>query len=595
MRNSNFKKIALLILVLPLISAVIIFGLNAANISLSHFIIGDENKVEIDSTLGEYLYAIDSIQPENEQSLKFITCKSNDRPYSLLIDNLKFVHEIYINDELVSQNADKETANYVSDYAYKVFEISKSGDINIQINGSGVAGLKLYLADSQVMENSIKIRIICNALLLFMFFLQTLISVIWYINKRTYPFFLVFAMIGVVTIIKTISTGEFPMLAGALGFTVRNYSFWCPFTACIELLLPGVVMIHLLGIRMTAAQKAVAFICAVIITLLNVWLPVPSPFSLITIIAAYLLCSAVCIYGYIKDKPYSKIIYLNNTVFSSIVIYGFLVTRHVYKSGDLDFYFYAAYLGTVIYLSVFFAVLIKNLSSKMKELEKKKKEFERITLLRGISHDMKLPLSAIKINIQMLEKYKLGAEELKECAQLSSEAVLDLEKMTENISSFINMDEFANGEYTASLHECFDKISRHYAALSLDSEYVFSALWEGEDITMPIKSFQIERMLFNLLDNAFKYNSNCGKVSLSCQTVNKKAIITVEDSGIGMEKDQIDNIYTPFYRADDSRTVSGLGLGLCVVKGVVDGLKGEIKVESGKGTGTKIIVVLPAN
>ena len=303
--------------------------------------------------------------------------------------------------------------------------------------------------------------------------------------------------------------------------------------------------------------------------------------------------TALGIYACLKEKPYSKTMFVNNAVFSAFVIYGSLVNGRVYKSGAMAFYIYAAYLGAVIYLAVFFVVFILDFFRRLKELEGEKKEYERITLLRGIGHDMKLPLTVIKMNNQMLMKYRLEGEELKECAKMSTEAALELEKMADNISSYINMEVLVSNDYVTSFRECFDKTVRHYSALSSVSGYDFSASWDGEDAALPIKSLQIERIFYNLLDNAMKYNKTGGNVSLSCRVEHKKAIILVQDSGIGMEKDQLDKIFMPFYRADESRTVDGLGLGLSVVKGIIENLKGEIKAESKTGIGTKITVILP--
>jgi signal transduction histidine kinase len=100
-------------------------------------------------------------------------------------------------------------------------------------------------------------------------------------------------------------------------------------------------------------------------------------------------------------------------------------------------------------------------------------------------------------------------------------------------------------------------------------------------------------MLYNLLDNAFKYNRPGGDVRLSCEVSPANAVIRVSDTGVGMDQKQLDRIFTPFYRAQDSRTQNGLGLGLSVVKGIVDSLSGRILSESEKGTGTTFTVILP--
>ncbi|MED3563548.1 ATP-binding protein, partial [Bacillus xiapuensis] len=99
----------------------------------------------------------------------------------------------------------------------------------------------------------------------------------------------------------------------------------------------------------------------------------------------------------------------------------------------------------------------------------------------------------------------------------------------------------------------------------------------------------------NLLTNAIKYNYENGNIEIDLNDSGSFVEVTVKDSGIGLEQEQLQRIFDRFYRADTSRTrsVEGTGLGLSIVKSIVDLHHGKIVAESQKGKGTSIKVILP--
>jgi signal transduction histidine kinase len=104
--------------------------------------------------------------------------------------------------------------------------------------------------------------------------------------------------------------------------------------------------------------------------------------------------------------------------------------------------------------------------------------------------------------------------------------------------------------------------------------------------------------MVNLLDNAVKFNRPDGEVVVECLPVNQKLIrISVADSGIGIPNDDVKRIFERFYRVDKSRSrpAGGTGLGLPIVKEVVERMGGTVSVESTLGRGSKFTVLLPAS
>ena len=112
---------------------------------------------------------------------------------------------------------------------------------------------------------------------------------------------------------------------------------------------------------------------------------------------------------------------------------------------------------------------------------------------------------------------------------------------------------------------------------------------------LDIKARTNKGEIVNLIDNAIKYSRTNGNIDINCYKDNDHAIIKVSDDGIGIEKSDIYKIFDPFYRVDKhrSREAGGAGLGLSLVKKLVEKQGGEIKVESEIGTGSSFYVIFP--
>ena len=102
-------------------------------------------------------------------------------------------------------------------------------------------------------------------------------------------------------------------------------------------------------------------------------------------------------------------------------------------------------------------------------------------------------------------------------------------------------------------------------------------------------------MIYNLCDNAVKYNRENGSVKVTVGSADGSAFIRVSDTGIGIAPEHIDRIFERFYRVDKSRSKQsgGTGLGLSIVKHIALSLGGKISAESRLGEGTEITIILP--
>ena len=104
---------------------------------------------------------------------------------------------------------------------------------------------------------------------------------------------------------------------------------------------------------------------------------------------------------------------------------------------------------------------------------------------------------------------------------------------------------------------------------------------------------KLEQLVTILLDNAIKYSGNDTTVHISSTRKGRQAVIAVRDEGIGMDGETVEQIFTRFYRAEESRTTSGYGLGLPIAQRIVQAHGGKISVQSAKGKGTTFTILLP--
>jgi two-component sensor histidine kinase len=241
-----------------------------------------------------------------------------------------------------------------------------------------------------------------------------------------------------------------------------------------------------------------------------------------------------------------------------------------------------------IYLIIFIIFIISYSVYYFTILSRKYDNNVSVDLLRGISHDFKIPLSIIKLNTEISAE-GFSTEGKRNSMQASTNnAIKDLERMIGSLTIYLSKNNYVHKEFNTSVKESIEKTERNFK--NYDENINFEVSYDYEDVILPIDPVWFDRLIYNLVDNAFKYSDDTGRVILGYKKKKKYAIISVIDTGIGMTPDQLSKIFIPFYRADKSRSISGLGLGLSVIKNIVDSINGKIKVISKVGEGTTVII-----
>ena len=246
------------------------------------------------------------------------------------------------------------------------------------------------------------------------------------------------------------------------------------------------------------------------------------------------------------------------------------------------------------------APLLRRIQSQNEQLKRDQKEIEKAALIRqeftaNVSHELKTPLHAISGYAELLENEMVKEEDIKPFAGKIREESTRMTKLVEDIIDLTKLD---NGGIEMKWEDCDLYRIAENAVDSL--EVAATAL--GVEVTVdgtdaPIRAIPqlIYSIVYNLCDNAIKYNHCGGNVNIRVHQTLYNAVLSVKDTGIGIPEESRERIFERFYRVDKSRSkeVGGTGLGLSIVKHAVMIHNGKIEVKSELGEGTEMIVTIP--
>jgi signal transduction histidine kinase len=244
---------------------------------------------------------------------------------------------------------------------------------------------------------------------------------------------------------------------------------------------------------------------------------------------------------------------------------------------------------------VFGLVLTIRTVSREMELARMKSDF-----VSTISHEFKSPLTSIRQLAEMLHSGRIPSEERR---QKYYDVLLEqserLTLLTDNILSLAKIEEgrkeyrFEPADLSALLREVISSIRDRMGHEG------FEIGWENDEdrLIADIDREAVSQALANLLDNAVKYSGESRRIDVRMSVEGEDALITVQDFGIGISKDEQDRVFDRFYRGGDelTRTVKGTGLGLSLVKEIVEAHRGSVHVDSEPGKGSTFSIRLPTN
>ncbi len=236
-------------------------------------------------------------------------------------------------------------------------------------------------------------------------------------------------------------------------------------------------------------------------------------------------------------------------------------------------------------------VTIINDVTQEREAVRVKTEF-----LSTAAHELRSPLTSIRgFSEILLTRDNLKPEKRKEFLQYVNEQSVSLCGIINDLLD-ISRIEYGSGfsfnKGVCDIKKCvLDVVSRFK---NNDEIHTFILEIPEEKIELYVDNDKFVQLLNNLLSNAVKYSPEGGAISLSVSRNEQGGSFTIKDEGLGMTPDQLKNVFEKFYRAgSSSHNIEGTGLGMTIVKYIVEAHDGEITIESEPGKGTEIVVAIP--
>ncbi|HLP48010.1 MAG TPA: ATP-binding protein, partial [Candidatus Kapabacteria bacterium] len=236
-----------------------------------------------------------------------------------------------------------------------------------------------------------------------------------------------------------------------------------------------------------------------------------------------------------------------------------------------------------------YVFIITDLTEK-REIEKKLQQKERLALIgemsAGIAHEIRNPLASISGSVQFLSKeLKLDTEYqnlmdiiVKESGRLSNsiEVFLDYARPIPLIQVEFDLSQ--------AVDDVVELISLNYPGIKVVKKYS-----EGNFILADMK--KIDQVIWNLINNSVKAITEGGIIEINIYSRDDDIYLSIKDNGIGIARGEMEKMFTPFY----SKFSSGIGLGMAIVKRIIDEHNFDIKIISEKNIGTEVIICFKGN
>lgn len=225
---------------------------------------------------------------------------------------------------------------------------------------------------------------------------------------------------------------------------------------------------------------------------------------------------------------------------------------------------------------------------KQKMLDKQKKQFTA-----NVSHELKTPLTSIAGYAELIETGMAKPEDIKPFAGVIRKQALRLVNLSEDIIQLSQLEESDDEDMSFESVNLYEIAQRCVEALNINAINKCVTLnLTGEECYIRGKAQLVEELVYNLCDNAIRYNKENGNVTVTVTPLEKGASVSVKDTGIGIPEKYQERIFERFFRVDKSRSkaTGGTGLGLAIVKHITQLHDAKLEISSEEGKGTEIIV-----
>ena len=236
-------------------------------------------------------------------------------------------------------------------------------------------------------------------------------------------------------------------------------------------------------------------------------------------------------------------------------------------------------------------VKLKHRAEHLAEVDQLKSRF-----FANISHEFRTPITLVLGPLKDFQK-KLTDPEQK---NVIGAVIRNGQRLQRLINQLLDLSKVEAGKMKllashVDLVQLLREITASYESLAKEKNIRYFFNPEVNELMVYVDEEKIEKIVHNILSNAFKFTKQGGQIILNLKVQEKSAVIALTDSGIGIPEDQLDKIFDRFYQVDSSQTrgYEGTGLGLALVKDLVELHHGKVSVDSKEGKGTTFTVSLP--
>lgn len=232
-------------------------------------------------------------------------------------------------------------------------------------------------------------------------------------------------------------------------------------------------------------------------------------------------------------------------------------------------------------------------------LQKNIEEQRRLNSLKSrfvsfASHEFRTPLTTMSSSADLIRRYleRKEPEKIEKHINRIQHAVV---YMTSLLNDFLSLDKIDSGVITVnkqpvSLKKLFDECCEEISGIKKAGQVVS---FNGQIDSIHSDPFLIMSILINLISNGLKYSGENGKVEVSTEIIDNQILLRVKDNGMGIPNNELQNLFTRFFRASNAQEIKGTGLGLHIVSRHVELLGGKISCISEEGQGTEFSILLP--
>ena len=333
--------------------------------------------------------------------------------------------------------------------------------------------------------------------------------------------------------------------------------------------IPILLLFHHKDIKLTILISFIEFIYCYKILMIN-------PIFLILLLLSYY----IIYYIYISSSK--NYFYLTNTFVIDNSIFIFLYSI-IFKELDYNCIVIIILYLISIYLITFYIIKLKNIIKMYLSLEEigNNKEFKAAVF--KVSHEIKNPLAVIKGYLDIFD-----SNDAEKCERYRNILLEEVNNSLLVLKDFSSMNNLSINKLEMNFNDLLNEVKDSILPFYNDKNIKLNIKSE-ESLIIKADYNRLKQVFINILKNSTEAIENNGIIDINAYKSNNNLIVIIKDNGSGMDKDTIDNLFTPFYSKKEYST----GLGLCLSKEIIELHGGYIKYSSVKGSYTKVKIVIP--